>query len=154
MQLPTTKQRRLGMKKLAELVKVEENNENCVLLKVKPKSSIELMKIGFFNGNEQYFRVTKSKRFAMHTLTVWRKNENAWSISWGTDIAHCAEILKNHNCEQAINVDGGASGMMWYNGEYLTRCANGVSSDGRPVPNACVYRAAGYDSDTPSSDTQ
>ena len=44
--------------------------------------------------------------------------------------------------------------MMWYNGEYLTRCANGVSSDGRPVPNACVYRAAGYDSDTPSSDTQ
>ena len=76
------------------------------------------------------------------------------SGSWGTDIAHCAEILKNHNCEQAINVDGGASGMMWYNGEYLTRCANGVSSDGRPVPNACVYRAAGYDSDTPSSDTQ
>ena len=76
------------------------------------------------------------------------------SGSWGTDIAHCAEILKNHNCEQAINVDGGASGMMWYNGEYLTRCANGVSSDGRPVPNACVYRAAGYDSDTPSGDTQ
>ncbi len=29
------------------------------------------------------------------------------SGSWGTDIAHCAEILKNHNCEQAINVDGG-----------------------------------------------
>ena len=40
------------MKKLAELVKVEENNENCVLLKVQPKSALELMKIGFFNGNE------------------------------------------------------------------------------------------------------
>ena len=71
----------------------------------------------------------------------------------GSASAACT-FLKQHGCMQAINCDGGASGMMWYNGEYLTRCANGVSSDGRPVPNACVYRAAGYDSDTPSSDTQ
>ena len=97
-----TKQRRLGMKKLAELVKVEENNENCVLLKVKPKSTLELMKIGFFNGNEQYFRVTKSKRFAMHTLTVWRKNENAWSISWGTDIA-CVTEMQRKMCLEVVD---------------------------------------------------
>ena len=58
------------MKKLAELVKVEENNENCVLLKVKPKSSLELMKIGCFIGTERYFRVTKNKPSATHTLTV------------------------------------------------------------------------------------
>ena len=90
------------MKRLAELVKVEENNENCVLLKVKPKSSIELMKIGFFNGNEQYFRVTKSKRFAMHTLTVWRKNENAWSISWGTDIA-CVTEMQRKMCLEVVD---------------------------------------------------
>ena len=64
------------------------------------------------------------------------------SGSWGTDIATCASILKQHGCMQAINCDGGASGMMWYNGEYLTRCANGVSATGRPTPNACVYRAA------------
>lgn len=64
------------------------------------------------------------------------------SGSWGTDIATCAKILKQHNCMQAINVDGGASGMMWYNGEYLTRCANLVSDVGRTIPNACVYRAA------------
>ena len=99
---PATKQRRLGMKRLAELVKVEENNENCVLLKVKPKSALELMKIGFFNGNEQYFRVTKSKRFAMHTLTVWRKNENAWSISWGTDIA-CVTEMQRKMCLEVVD---------------------------------------------------
>lgn len=64
------------------------------------------------------------------------------SGSWGTDLATCGSILKDHGCMQAINVDGGASGMMWYNGEYLTRCANGVSASGRTIPNACVYRAA------------
>ena len=90
------------MKKLAELVKVEENNENCVLLKVKPKSTLELMKIGFFNGNEQYFRGTKRNRFAMHTLAVWRKNENAWSISWGTDIA-CVTEMQRKMCLEVVD---------------------------------------------------
>ena len=82
------------MKKLAELVKVEENNENCVLLKGKPKSSLELMKIGFFIGTERYFRVTKNKHFATHTLTVWRKNENAWSINWGTETTCVTETAR------------------------------------------------------------
>jgi hypothetical protein len=87
------------MKKLAELVKVEENNENCVLLKVKPKSSLELMKIGFFKGTEQYFRVTKNKRFATHTLTVWRKGENAWSIDWGTETTCVSETTRKMRLE-------------------------------------------------------
>jgi hypothetical protein len=85
------------MKKLAELVKVEENNKNCVLLKVKPKSSLELIKIGFFTGTEQYFRVTKNERFATHTLTVWRKYENAWSINWGlsnTCVSEAAQKMR------------------------------------------------------------
>ena len=76
------------------------------------------------------------------------------SGSWGTDIATCANILKQHNCMQAINCDGGASGMMWYNGEYLTRCANGVSASGRPTPNACVYRAAAKDTADTSASTE
>lgn len=87
------------MKKLAELVKVEENNENCVLLKVKPKSSLELMKIGFFTGTERYFRVTKSKSFATHTLTVWRKCENAWSINWGAETTCVSEATRKMRLE-------------------------------------------------------
>ena len=76
------------------------------------------------------------------------------SGSWGTDVATCASILKDHGCMQAINCDGGASGMMWYDGEYLTRCANGVSSVGRPTPNACVYRAAENTSEEASNTAQ
>ncbi len=73
------------MKKLAQLVTVEENNQNCVLLKVKPKTSWELMKLGYFYGNEQYIRVTKSKRFCTHTGTVWRKDEKPYSWCWGSE---------------------------------------------------------------------
>ena len=79
------------MKKLAELVKVEENNENCVLLKVKPKSSLELMKIGCFIGTERYFRVTKNKPFATHTLTVWGKGDNVWSMCYANRVGAIAE---------------------------------------------------------------
>ena len=69
------------------------------------------------------------------------------SGSAGTDINVCAQILARHNCAQAINVDGGTSGMMWYNGEYVTRCSNAGTPDGRTIPNACVYRAAASSQD-------
>ena len=65
------------------------------------------------------------------------------SGSAGTDINICAQILAKHNCMQAINVDGGTSGMMWYRGEYVTRCSNSRTPEGRPIPNACVYRSIG-----------
>ncbi len=42
-----------------------------------------------------------------------------------------------------FNVDGGTSGMMWYRGEYVTRCSNSRTPEGRPIPNACVYRSIG-----------
>lgn len=65
------------------------------------------------------------------------------SGSLGTDINVCAQIFAKHGCMQAINVDGGTSGMMWYNGEYITRCSNANTPEGRTIPNACVYRAKG-----------
>ena len=80
------------MKRFAELVKVEENNENCVLLKVKPKSSLELMKLGFFTGTEQYFRVTKNR--TTHTLTIWHKGESAFSINWGSESTCISETTR------------------------------------------------------------
>lgn len=59
--------------------------------------------------------------------------------SIGTDTMVCADILARHDCYQAINLDGGSSTMMWYDGEPIIRCANG-SYDGRYLPNAWVYR--------------
>ncbi len=60
----------------------------------------------------------------------------------GTDVNTCTGILERHNCMQAMNVDGGTSAMMWFDGEYITRCSNANIryTGGRTVPNAFVYK--------------
>ena len=59
----------------------------------------------------------------------------------GTDVNECAKILQRHNAVQAMNVDGGTSAMMWYDGEYVIRGSNSATryTGSRPVPNAFVY---------------
>ena len=58
--------------------------------------------------------------------------------SIGTDIEECAEILKRHKCYTAMNLDGGTSAVMWYDGEYVTKCSN-TDIESRLLPNAWVY---------------
>lgn len=84
--------------------------------------------------------VGQSDRYEILMLMIEGRGASG---SWGTDVKTCAQLLKDHGCMQAINVDGGTSGMLWYNGEYLTRCSNANLAEGRTIPNACVYRAAG-----------
>ena len=62
--------------------------------------------------------------------------------SVGTNVIECAEILKLHNCMQAMNLDGGTSAIMWYDGEYITECSNQLLPEGRPLPTAFVYHSA------------
>ena len=62
--------------------------------------------------------------------------------SMGTDVIVCAEILKQHGCMQAMNLDGGTSANMWYDGEYVTKCSNQALPEGRPLPTAFVYERA------------
>lgn len=59
--------------------------------------------------------------------------------SLGTDVIECANILKRHDCMQAMNLDGGTSAMMWYDGEYIIKCSNAQLPQGRPLPTAFVY---------------
>ena len=59
--------------------------------------------------------------------------------SVGTDVIKCAELLKLHGCMQAMNLDGGTSAIMWYDGEYVTKCNNANLPQGRPMPTAFVY---------------
>lgn len=59
--------------------------------------------------------------------------------SIGTDANECAEILARYDCYQALNVDGGTSGMLWYEDEYIVRCSNTNLPEGRRLPNAWVY---------------
>ena len=60
----------------------------------------------------------------------------------GTDVNTCAQLLKQHGCMQALNVDGGTSAIMWYDGEVITRCSNTAIPEGRGLPNIWAYHPA------------
>jgi len=64
------------------------------------------------------------------------------SRSMGTSVKECAEILQRHDCMQAMNLDGGTSAILWYDGECVTMCSNTATPEGRPLPNAFVYKRA------------
>lgn len=61
--------------------------------------------------------------------------------SIGTDTMVCADILARYDCYQAMNVDGGTSAIMYYEGEYITLCSNPNCPNGRRLPNAWLYCA-------------
>lgn len=58
--------------------------------------------------------------------------------SIGTDVETCANILMRHDAYTAMNLDGGTSAVMWYDGEYVTKCSN-QRIVSRLLPNAWVY---------------
>lgn len=66
--------------KLCNLVEIEENNKECVILKVKDNVKIDLIKLGCFNGDEEYIRLTKGSD---HTCTIFRKNGTHFDWHWG-----------------------------------------------------------------------
>ena len=59
--------------------------------------------------------------------------------SLGVSVDECGAILERHNCMQAMNLDGGTSAILWYDGECVTRCSNTALPEGRTLPNAFVY---------------
>ena len=63
----------------------------------------------------------------------------------GTSVNTCSDILLQHGCMQAMNLDGGSSAMMWFDGKYVMRSSSPDNryNGGRECPNAWVYKAAG-----------
>lgn len=49
------------MNGLTKLVTIEHNDENSVILKVKKNKRLDLIKTGYFNGDEEMIRITKTK---------------------------------------------------------------------------------------------
>jgi len=68
------------MKKLYELVELQENNSACVILKVKENVKLDLISLGYFNGDEEYLRLTKGDK---HTCTVFKQDGKHYSWYWG-----------------------------------------------------------------------
>ena len=62
--------------------------------------------------------------------------------STGASALECAAILRRYGCETAINLDGGTSAILWYDGEYVTRCSNQALPEGRTLPTAFVVGRA------------
>ena len=61
--------------------------------------------------------------------------------SLGATYDDLAEIMLTYGAVNACNLDGGSSTMMWYNGEYLNKCA-AVSGE-RPIPTTFVVLKEG-----------
>ena len=61
--------------------------------------------------------------------------------SIGCTVEDCADILLMHGAYQAMNLDGGSSTVMTYNGKIITRPSS-VTDFGRYLPNAFVIHRA------------
>lgn len=59
--------------------------------------------------------------------------------SLGCTVADCAKLLEGYRAYQAMNMDGGSSSVMWYNGEYISKSSS-VSGRGRYMPDALIVR--------------
>ena len=66
--------------------------------------------------------------------------EGRYLDSLGATAPECAEILARYGAYQAMNLDGGTSAICWYDGEYITRCSDPDRPEGRPLPNAWIYK--------------
>ena len=58
--------------------------------------------------------------------------------SLGVGLPECTNIMQRYDAYQAMNLDGGTSAVIWYNGEYITKCSN-PQIQCRYLPNAWVY---------------
>ena len=92
----------------------------------------------FWNAINPRAVIGQNKNHDIMMLVIEGRQYN----SLGTGVVECAAILHRYDCMQAMNLDGGSSAIMWYDGEYVTRCGNNALPEGRPLPNAFIYKAA------------
>ena len=59
--------------------------------------------------------------------------------SLGASVYDCAQLLYNYGCVQALNMEGGSTSILYYNGRTVTVCSNPNLTDGRELPNAWLY---------------
>ena len=68
--------------------------------------------------------------------------EGRYADSLGCGVEYVAAKMRQYGCVQAMNLDGGTSAIMYYDGEYVTRCSNPDLPGGRTLPTAWVYKPA------------
>lgn len=92
-----------------------------------------------WNGIQPRALIGQSNRLETMMLVV----EGRLPDSIGCGVEDCAELhFPQYGCVQALNLDGGTSAILYYKGEYVTRCSNTDLPDGRTLPSAWVYGKA------------
>ena len=66
--------------------------------------------------------------------------EGRYLDSLGATAPECADILARYGAYQAMNLDGGTSAILWYDGRYITRCSDPDLPEGRLLPNVWIYK--------------
>ncbi|MCQ2420261.1 MAG: phosphodiester glycosidase family protein [Clostridia bacterium] len=99
-----------------------------------------------YTGTHPRAAIGQSDKYEILMLCI----EGRQTQSLGTDVNTCIEIMMRHHCMQALNLDGGSSAMLWFDGKD---CISSSSKPlrylgGRPLPNAWVYHTVGW---TPES---
>lgn len=62
--------------------------------------------------------------------------------SLGAGLPECTKILTRYGAIHAMSLVYGSSAILWYDGEYVTKCSNQALPEGRPLPNAFVIERA------------
>lgn len=94
---------------------------------------------GSWPGYQPRVCIGQSDRYEILMLVV----EGRVSGQLGAELTDCAEILQRHGCMQAMNLDGGNSAILWYDGAPVTRCSDSDRPEGRLLPTAFVYARQG-----------
>lgn len=68
--------------------------------------------------------------------------EGRFADAPGCGVEDIAKEMKRYDCVQAMNLDGGTSAIMYYDGQYVTRCSNTALPGGRTLPSAWVCHYA------------
>ena len=79
------------MKEFWEIVDIIENNHNCVLMKIKPNSTLDLIKLGCFEGDEDMIRFARDNG---DTITVFTKDGKYYSWARGTLVSDSMQVKR------------------------------------------------------------
>ena len=88
------------------------NNKDCVVLEVKKGHRMDLIKLGYFTGEEEMFRLTKGSTV---TCTVFREGSKPFSWSWGSSTTMVSDSVSKMGSiiEKCIVNDFGIQVRVW-----------------------------------------
>ena len=113
------------------------------------RDGVEFKPLLVVNGEQA---ITGSAGWGIHPRTAIGQTEDGTVImlvidgrqptySVGVTVGYTAELMLKYGCVQALNLDGGSSSIMYFNGRKLTKPSGGDKVNGRYLPDAFVVYA-------------